>query len=72
MPGWSYSVVQSQMIESDRLAGWSCRHHGADLDLAVGDDYPVDQEFDKGTSLLEQGEGQSLLYSIAKRLDGTG
>jgi len=60
------------MTKADLLAGWSGRHHVADLDLAVGDDHPVDQEFDERTSLLERGVGQSLLYSGAKRPDGTG
>ncbi len=72
MPRWSYSVVQSQMTKTDPLAKWSGRHHDADLDLTVGDDHPVDQEFDERTSLLERGVGQSLPYPGARRPNGTG
>jgi len=53
--------------KTDLLARWSGRHHVADLDLAVGDDHPVDQEFDERTLLLKRGVGQSMLYSGAKR-----
>ena len=59
------------MTKADLLAGWSCRHHVADLDRAISDDHPVDQEFDERASLLERGVGQTLLYAIAKPLDGT-
>ena len=38
-------IVQSQMTKPDLLAGPVCWHHVADLDLAVGGDHPVDQQF---------------------------
>jgi hypothetical protein len=41
------------MAKPDRLAGLGGRHHVADLDLAVGDDHPIDQQLDQGPPLLE-------------------
>src|SRR6201989_1239902 len=38
-------IVQSQMTKPDLLAGPVCRHHVADLHLAIADDHSVDQEF---------------------------
>ena len=48
-------IGQSQMTKADLLARPIRRHHVADLDLAVGDDHPVDQELDQGSPLLEGG-----------------
>jgi hypothetical protein len=52
-PRWPCSIVQSQMTKPDRLAGLGGRHHVADLDLAIGDDHPIDQQLDQGPPLLE-------------------
>src|SRR5215217_200023 len=46
-------IGQSQMTKTDLLARPVRRHHVADLDVAVGDDHAVDQEFDQGPPLLE-------------------
>jgi hypothetical protein len=43
------------MTKTDLLARPIRRHHVADLDLAVGNDHPVDQELDQGSPLLEGG-----------------
>src|SRR3712207_8115479 len=63
-------IVQSQMTKADLLAGPVRRHHVADLHFAIGDDHPVDQEFDQGPSLLEGRLGQSLPHPPAEVLDG--
>ena len=71
-PRWSCSIVQSQMTKPDLFAGPVRRHHVANLDLAVGDDHPVDQEFHQGPSLLEGGLGQSLPHPFAELPDRVG
>ena len=56
----------------DRLAGLGGRHHVADLDLAIGDDHPIDQEFHQSPFLLECGTRQPLPHSVAERPGGVG
>ena len=65
-------IGQSQMTKADLLARPVRRHHVADLDLAVGDDHPVDQEFDQGSPLLEGGLIQALPHPPAELPDGGG
>ena len=60
------------MTKPDFLAGPARRHHVSDLDLAVGDDHPVDQEFHQGSLLLKRRLGQPLFHPPAELFDGTG
>jgi hypothetical protein len=54
------------MTEPDLFAAPGCRHHVADLDLAIGDDHPIDQEFHQSPFLLECGIRQPLPHSFAE------
>ena len=49
--------------------GWQ---HVADLDLVVGDDHPVDEQFGQLPPLRERGRGESGADSLAERLDAVG
>ena len=60
------------MTKADLPARPIRRHHVADLDLAVGNDYPVDQELDQGSPLLEGGLVQPLPHPPAELPDGVG
>jgi hypothetical protein len=60
------------MTKPDLLAGPVRWHHIADLDLAIVDDHPVNQEFNQGSPLLEGGLGQPLPDPTAEVLDGAG
>jgi hypothetical protein len=60
------------MTKPDLLASPVRRHPVADLHLAIGDDHPVDQEFDEGPSLLECRLGQPSPHSPAEIRDGAG
>ena len=48
------------------------REHVADLDLAVGDDHPVDEQFSQQPALLEGGCGQPGADGLAECLDTVG
>jgi hypothetical protein len=54
------------MTKADLLAGPVRWHNVADLQLAVGDDYSVEQELHQGTSLLEGRLGQTLPHPLAE------
>ena len=60
------------MTKPDLFAAPGCRHHVADLHLAIGDDHPIDQEFHQSPFLLECGTRQSLPHSFAERPGGVG
>src|SRR3954453_4545650 len=65
-------IGQSQMTKTGLLARPVRRHHVADLDVAIGDDHPVDQELDQGPPLLEGGLVQALPHPPAELPDGVG
>ena len=65
-------IVQSQMTKPDLLTGPICRHHVADLHLAIADDHAVDQEFNQGSPLLKCGLSQSVPHPAAKILERAG
>jgi hypothetical protein len=46
--------------------------HVADLDLAVGDDHPVDEQFSQQPALLKGGCGQPGADGLAECLDTVG
>src|SRR5438876_11574700 len=48
------------------------REHVADLDLTVGDDYPVDEQLGQQPALLEAGGGQPGPDGLAECLDAVG
>jgi hypothetical protein len=48
------------------------REHVADLDLAVGDDDPVDEQFSQQPALLEGGCGEPGTDGLAEGLDTVG
>ena len=58
-------IGQSQMTKADLLARPVRRHHVANLDLAVGDDHPVDQELDQVQS-ANATEPSALALSAAR------
>ncbi|MFC0387569.1 hypothetical protein [Muricoccus vinaceus] len=60
------------MTKADLLAGPVRWHDVADLHLAVGDDYSVDQEFHQSPSLLKGRLSQTLPHPLAEILHGTG
>jgi hypothetical protein len=48
------------------------REHVADLDLAVGDDHPVDEQLGQQPALVEGGCGQPGADGLAECLDAVG
>ena len=59
-------IVCTPMTKADVLAGRRCGDDGADLDITVGDDYPVDQQLDELTFLLEGRLGEPALDARAE------
>jgi len=69
---WSTEMVFTQLAKRAVRplgGGWQ---HVADLDVAVGDDHPVDEQFSQQPALLEGGGGQSGADGLAECLDTVG
>jgi len=66
---WSVEIVFTQMTKTHVLAAWVSRDHISDLDIVVGDQYPVDQQLHQFPLLLERGVGQTRLNTTAEALD---
>ena len=64
-------VVYTQMTKTNVLAARIGGNHVPDLDVVVGDDYPVDQKLHQPTPLLEGGVVESRSHPIAEILHGT-
>ncbi len=67
---WCAEIVRSQMTKTHMF---TARTHGndvADLDIAVGHDDAVDEEFHQLPFLLKGRMVQPSLYALAKVLDG--
>jgi len=54
---WHIEIVQSQMTKPGMLAAWAGGNDVADLDLLVGDNHAVDQQFDELPPLRERRVG---------------
>ncbi|HET8631023.1 MAG TPA: IS701 family transposase, partial [Thermomicrobiales bacterium] len=65
---WRIEIVQTQMTKAGLLAARAGRDHIADLDVAVGDHHPVDEELDELPLPLERGVGQARLDPAAELL----
>ena len=57
------------MTKTHVLAGGRRRDHIADLDIIVGHDHPVDEQFDQLALLLERGVLETALEALAQRFD---
>jgi hypothetical protein len=66
---WRIEIVFTQMTKPHVLAAWASRDHISDLDIVVGDQYPVDQQLHQFPLLLERGVGQTRLNTTAEALD---
>ena len=69
---WRIEMVFSQLAKGPMRAfggGWQ---DVADLNVVVGDDYPVDEQFCQLPSLRERGRGQSGPDGLAECLDAVG
>ena len=67
---WSVEIVRTQMAKTDGLGAWAGGDNVADLDIAIGYDDAVDEQFDQLASLFEGRAGQTSLDALAERLDG--
>jgi hypothetical protein len=65
---WHVEIVCTQMTKPHVLTGGRGRDDVADLDVAVGDDHPVNEQFHQLALLLEGGLGESSLYPLAECL----
>jgi len=69
---WRIEMVFTQLAKRAVRpvgGGWE---HVADLDLVVGDDHPVDEQFGQQPALLEGGGGQPGADGLAECLDPVG
>ena len=69
---WAVEMVFTQLAKRAVRpvgGGWE---HVADLDLVVGDDHPVDEQFGQQPALLEGGGGQPGADGLAECLDPVG
>src|SRR5262245_42228584 len=69
---WRIEMVFTQLAKRAVRACGGGREHVADLDLAVGDDDPVDEQFGQLPPLLEGGGGQPGPDGLAECLDAVG
>ena len=66
---WVVEIVWTQMTKADVLGPGAGRQHVADLDLILGDDHPIDQQFDELTPPLEARPFQAGGDPPAERLE---
>ena len=66
---WAVEVVFTQMTKPHVLAAWVSGDHISDLDIAVGDHYPVDQQLHQSSFLLKGSIGQASLNAATEALD---
>ena len=72
LAGWRIEMVFTHLAKRAVRpvgGGWE---HVADLDLVVGDDHPVDEQFGQQPALLEGGGGQPGADGLAECLDPVG
>ena len=69
---WRIEMVFPQLAKGAVRPVGGGREHVADLDLAVGDDHPVDEQFSQQPALLEGGGGQPGPDGLAECLDPVG
>jgi hypothetical protein len=62
-------MVFQQMTKTDVLAGRASRDHISDFDIAVCDDYSVDEQLDQFSFLLKTGVFQTRLDAAAEVFD---
>jgi hypothetical protein len=67
---WAVEIVCTQMTKTNVFARRAGRDDIADLDVAIGNDDPVDQQHDQLTLLLEGGLSETLLYTLTERFYG--
>jgi hypothetical protein len=69
---WAIEMVFTQLAKRAVRPVGGGREHVADLDLVVGDDHPVDEQFGQQPALLEGGGGQPGADGLAECLDPVG
>jgi hypothetical protein len=69
---WESEMVFPQLAKRAVRPVRGEREHVADLDVAVGDDYPVDEQLGELPPLLEAGGGQPVPDGLAECLDPVG
>jgi hypothetical protein len=69
---WAIEMVVPQLAKRAVRPGRGGGQHVADLDLAVGDDHPVDEQLGQPPALLEGGGGQPGPDGPAECLDAGG
>ena len=69
---WRIEMVFTQLAKRAVRPVGGGGEHVADLDLAVGDDHPVDEQFGQQPALLEGGGGQPGADGLAVCLDTGG
>ncbi len=69
---WSVEMVFTQLTKRAVRPVRGGREHVADLDVAVGDDHPVDEQLGQQPSLLEGDGGQPGPDGLAECLDPVG
>ena len=69
---WRIEMVFTQLAKRAVRPVRGGREHVADLDVAVGDDHPVDEQLGQQPSLLEGGGGQPGPDGLAECLDPVG
>src|SRR5438552_2181085 len=69
---WRIEMVFTQLAKRAVRPVGGGREHVADLNLVVGDDDPVDEQFGQLPSLRERGRGKSGLDGLAECLDAVG
>ena len=69
---WTIEMVFTQLAKRAVRPVGGGREHVADLDLAVGDDHAVDEQFGQQPALLEGGGGQPGPDGLAECLDPVG
>src|SRR2546426_2120300 len=67
---WLVEIVQPQMTKAHILASGGGGDHIADLHLLFRHDDAIDEQFNELSFLLKGSLSQSLLYPLAKGLDG--
>jgi hypothetical protein len=65
-------MVLTQLTKRAVRSLWGGREHVADLDLVVGDDHAVDEQFGQQPPLLEGNGSQAVPDGLAECLDAVG
>ncbi len=69
---WIVEIVCTQMTKPGVFTARAGRDHITDLDLVIGDNHPIDKQFDQLPLLLEGRVGQASLHAFTERLDRGG